>query len=47
MKKSHQHDKFLYINIRNDEEIHRNSDELIFSFQECKYFVLVTNNVTR
>ena len=47
MKKSHQHDKFLYINIRNDEEIHRNSDELIFSFQECKYFVLVTDDVTR
>ena len=47
MKKSHQCDKFLHIDIRNDEETLKDSDELTFSFQECKYFILVTDNVTR
>ena len=47
MKRSHQCDKFLHIDIRNDEETFEDSNELTLSFQECKYFVLMTDDVTR
>ena len=47
MKKSHWCDKFLHIDIENDEETLKDSDELILSFQECKYFILMIDDVTR
>ena len=47
MRRSHQCDKFLHIDIESDEETLKHSDELTFSFQEHKYFVLITDDVTR
>ena len=47
MKKFHQCSKFLHIDIENDKETLKDSDELIFNFQEHKYFVLVTDNVIK
>ena len=47
MRRSHQCDKFLHIDIRNDEETLKDSDDLTLSFQKYKYFVLVMNDITR
>ena len=47
MRRSHQHDEFLHIDIKNDEKTLRDLDELTFSFQEHKYFILVTDDITR
>ena len=47
MRKSHQHNKFLHIDIRNDEETLKDSDEFTFNFQEHRYFVLVIDDIIK
>ena len=47
MRRSHQHNEFLHIDIENDEETLKDLDELILSFQEHKYFILMTDDIIR
>jgi len=44
---SHWCSKFLHINIKDDEETLEDLNDLTFSFQEYKYFVLIMNDVIR